>query len=76
MRQAITTSASKRIPTPPKKSRTAFIEITCGTNSILITITQSGTDGEDTNEPDEPNIGEQVRYWQLTRSSGATLREV
>ena len=52
-------------PNTAEESRTAFIEITCGTNSILITITQSGTDGEDTNEPDEPNIGEQVRYWQL-----------
>lgn len=58
-------------PNTAEESRTAFIEITCGTNSILITITQSGTDGEDTNEPDEPNIGEQVRYWQLHKIVGA-----
>lgn len=68
-------------PNTAEESRTAFIEITCGTNSILITITQSGTDGEDTNEPDEPNIGEQVRYWQLHKivgrdASGSLIAEM
>ena len=68
-------------PNTAEESRTAFIEITCGTNSILITITQPGTDGEDTNEPDEPNIGEQVRYWQLHKivgrdASGSLIAEM
>ena len=68
-------------PNTAEESRTAFIEITCGTNSILITIPQPGTDGEDTNEPDEPNIGEQVRYWQLHKivgrdASGSLIAEM
>ena len=63
-------------PNTAEESRTAFIEITCGTNSILITITQSGTDGEDTNERTNPTSENRFGIGNCTRSSGATLREV
>lgn len=73
-----------RIETDPNttgESRTAVIEIICGTDSILITITQSGTDTEDPDDPDEPNIGGPASYWQLYKivgrdASGSLISEM
>ena len=60
-------------PNTAEESRTAFIEITCGTNSILITIEpMERIPMNRTNPTSENRFG----IGNCTRSSGATLREV
>ena len=63
-------------PNTAEESRTAFIEITCGTNSILITITQSGPMERIPMNRTNPTSENRFGIGNCTRSSGATLREV
>ena len=63
-------------PNTAEESRTAFIEITCGTNSILITITQWEPMERIPMNRTNPTSENRFGIGNCTRSSGATLREV
>lgn len=63
-------------PNTAEESRTAFIEITCGTNSILITIPSREPMERIPMNRTNPTSENRFGIGNCTRSSGATLREV
>lgn len=63
-------------PNTAEESRTAFIEITCGTNSILITSPSREPMERIPMNRTNPTSENRFGIGNCTRSSGATLREV
>ena len=54
------------------EARTATVRITCGTDEATVTVTQEGAEGENTDEPSEPEGGQNTKARTITSLSMMT----